>query len=176
MGSFSKARFIFNIVFIVVTLSILVGCSKKAVKESQSPVYHEIHSQAIGFSNKDNAIKPKPPAKSVYLFEDEASWEEFKNTYIKDISVPEVEFSKDKILYIHVRWPELASGPRYEVVGIKETNSKLQVNVQPLSYSTVNIKPSSNSMFFGYLIIVAIDRNTVSSEVIPALSVTDNKQ
>lgn len=176
MVKFSKIRLIISVAFIAITFLVLVGCSKHVIQERQSPVYQEIHSQIIGFSNRDNDFMPKLPAQNVYLFEDEVKWQEFKNTYIKNASVRKIEFSKEKILYVYVRWPELVSGTRYELISIKESDSKLQVDVRPLEYSIFDVKPSSNSIFFGYLIIAAIDRNTVSSGLIPVLNVIDNNQ
>jgi hypothetical protein len=155
-----KIAYILLISFIVF---IMTECSifSKSIK------FNKVYSEVFGFSTEAKSDAQNPPEKNIYIFNNEKEWSEFSNTHLNKLKISNLDFNNKKLLYLQVDWPEPLSGAGYTMESIKINNNDLNVTVKKEN-TTINVS-SKKGIYFKYIIISTMDKNSVPDNVTPDL-------
>lgn len=133
--------------------------------------YNKVYSEVFGFSDEAKSISQNPPENNIYIFNTEKKWLDFTHTHLNNLKISPVDFNNYKLLYLQVDWPEPLSGSSYSVRSIEVTNNNLNVYVKREN-NFINVS-TEKGIFFKYIIILTIDKNSVPESAVPNL-VVDN--
>jgi hypothetical protein len=131
--------------------------------------YNKVYSEVFGFSAEAKSISQNPPENNIYIFNTEKQWLDFSQTHLNNLKISPIDFNNYKLLYLQVDWPEPLSGSSYSVRSIEVTNNNLNVYIKREN-TKINVS-AKKGIFFKYIIILTIDKNSVPENAVSNLIV-----